>query len=44
MELFPNPNVMQIYFEGWTMRSLVLLLFGIPLPIIIVLWLLIGHA
>jgi len=31
-------------YQGLIMRSLLLLFIGIPIPIIIILWLLLGHA
>jgi hypothetical protein len=37
---FPKPTIC----IGETMRSILLWLIGIPLPIIIVLWLVTGHA
>ena len=41
--LEPDGVVTKTFREG-TMRSLLLWLIGIPIPIIIIIWLLVGHA
>jgi hypothetical protein len=44
MELIAAPNVGLRHNPGIHMRSVLLWLIGIPIPIIIILWLITGHA
>jgi hypothetical protein len=40
----PLPRVEKALFDGESMRSCLLWLLGVPIPIIILIWLLTGHA
>jgi hypothetical protein len=40
----PCSRSRSVHYIGETMRSILLWLIGIPLPIIIILWLVTGHA
>jgi hypothetical protein len=44
MELFGAPDVSPMHRPGIHMRSVLLWLIGVPIPIIIILWLFTGHA
>jgi hypothetical protein len=44
VELSFTPPVNATNTQGITMRSILLWVIGIPIPIIIILWLLTGHA
>jgi hypothetical protein len=44
MERFLEESVAPLTIKGELMRSVLLWLIGIPIPIIIILWLLTGHA
>jgi hypothetical protein len=43
-ELFAAPGVPPRHHSGIHMRSALLWLIGVPIPIIIILWLFTGHA